>query len=228
MSLVQHELKLYLVNHASLSYVSDLSTPAKFDVVHREELFYQLGVRQFGNFARLKLEPPPPIRHLIGLAVSAEGDRWKAAGLDLEKDEVVDRIVKKLTSNAAMLEEYFSFTLTPNGELASLPLLLRGYTPDLARLPLFLMRLGPQVCWTKERECFESFLRELAYFYAAAGPLDGASSNDADSERAERWQIEHVLFPCMRRYLQAPKSLLDRDVVQVASLPDLYRVFERC
>lgn len=32
----------------------------------------------------------------------------------------------------------------------------------------------------------------------------------------------------MRRYLAAPKSLLDRDVVQVASLPDLYKVFERC
>jgi len=53
-----------------------------------------------------------------------------------------------------------------------------------------------------------------------------------DHERAQlhaaKWQVEHVLFPSMRRYLAAPKSLLDRDVVQVASLPDLYRVFERC
>lgn len=127
-----------------------------------------------------------------------------------------------------MLEEYFSFTLTPSGELTSLPLLLRGYTPDLARLPFFLMRLGPQVCWTKERECFESLLRELAYFYASAGPLNDQPTSEGDSERAERWQIEHVLFPCMRRHLQAPKSLLARDVVQVANLPDLYRVFERC
>lgn len=127
-----------------------------------------------------------------------------------------------------MLEEYFSFTLTDNGELTSLPLLLHGYTPDLSKLPLFLMRLGPQVCWTKERECFESFLRELAYFYAAANPIDDAKGNEESSERAERWQIEHTIFPCMRRYLQAPKSLLERDVVQVASLPDLYRVFERC
>jgi DNA mismatch repair protein MLH1 len=44
----------------------------------------------------------------------------------------------------------------------------------------------------------------------------------------EKWQIEHVLFPAMKRYLIAPKSLLTRDVVQIASLPDLYRVFERC
>jgi len=32
----------------------------------------------------------------------------------------------------------------------------------------------------------------------------------------------------MRHYLQPPKTLLDRDVVQVASLHDLYKVFERC
>jgi len=45
---------------------------------------------------------------------------------------------------------------------------------------------------------------------------------------AEKWQIQHVLFQAMRRYLAAPKSLLARDVIQVASMPDLYRVFERC
>jgi DNA mismatch repair protein MLH1 len=49
-----------------------------------------------------------------------------------------------------------------------------------------------------------------------------------EKEQAERWQIEHVLFPALRRYLAAPKSLLNGDVVQVANLPDLYRVFERC
>lgn len=32
----------------------------------------------------------------------------------------------------------------------------------------------------------------------------------------------------MRKYLVPPKALLDRDVVQIANLPDLYRVFERC
>lgn len=134
-----------------------------------------------------------------------------------------------------MLNEYFCMRITPEGTLASLPLLLRGYTPDLARLPLFLMRLGPQVCWTQERECFGSFLRELAYFYTpgdlsvsrkAQGP-EKADEEDAEG-KSERWQIEHVLFPVMRKYLQAPRNLLDRDVLQVANLPDLYRVFERC
>lgn len=87
-----------------------------------------------------------------------------------------------------------------------------------------------QVDWTSESECFGTFLRELALFYLPGPlPLEGDAKDDrAAREKVERWQIEHVLFPCARRYLCAPKSLLDRDVVQVADLPDLYRVFERC
>lgn len=92
------------------------------------------------------------------------------------------------------------------------------------------------------------FLRELAYFYVPGpGPLyvpppprtgnDDADANQDDHTTnpqqqealaTEKWQIEHVLFPAMKRYLIAPKCLLTRDVVQIASLPDLYRVFERC
>jgi DNA mismatch repair protein MLH1 len=108
-----------------------------------------------------------------------------------------------------------------------------------------------KVNWNSEQECFDTFLRELAYFYVPGpGPLLVPSTppghtgdDDADKDKddhnvnvqqqeeastAEKWQIEHVLFPAMKRYLIAPKSLLTRDVVQIASLPDLYRVFERC
>jgi DNA mismatch repair protein MLH1 len=92
------------------------------------------------------------------------------------------------------------------------------------------------VDWTSEIECFETFFRELAYFYAPLTfPSDTSTANNDDEAKAkekenaaEKWQIQHVLFPAMRRYLVPPKSLLDRDVVQVASLPDLYKVFERC
>lgn len=136
-----------------------------------------------------------------------------------------------------MLREYFCLGITPDGLVETLPMILRDYTPNLDKLPLFLMRLGPQVDWTSEQACFDSFLRELAYFYVPE-PLvpeveaqDGAADADANEKAAEKattWQIQHVLFPAMARYMVAPKSLLDRDVVQVANLPDLYRVFERC
>lgn len=158
-----------------------------------------------------------------------------------------------------MLQEYFSLGISEDGLDETLPMLLRDYTPNLDKLPLFLMRLGPQVRkarlliihssgswqvdWTAERECFNTFLRELALFYvpeplmngcpgegdvAKQSTDQGAEERAANAHRAMLWQIQHILFPAMARYLVPPKTLLDRDVVQVADLPELYRVFERC
>ncbi|KNZ81633.1 DNA mismatch repair protein Mlh1 [Termitomyces sp. J132] len=210
LSLIQHSTNLYLVNHGSLA----------------EELFYQLGVRQFGNFSRMKLDPPPPLRNLVEIAVNAEDSTKNSK---LTKSQIID-VLKILMPRREMLAEYFSLCISDAGLVESLPLLLRDYTPNLNNLPSFLMRLGPQVDWTSEIECFESFLRELAYFYTPGETVVPTSGSDDEQaqDQAERWQIQHVLLPAMRRYLFAPKSLLDRDVVQAASLPDLYKVFERC
>jgi DNA mismatch repair protein MLH1 len=79
-----------------------------------------------------------------------------------------------------MLDEYFSLSFTETGDVDSLPMILKGYTPNLDRLPHFLLclatRVGPpcyrkleltvQVDWTNEKKCFESTLRELAFFYS--------------------------------------------------------------
>ncbi|OBZ78145.1 DNA mismatch repair protein Mlh1 [Grifola frondosa] len=213
LSLIQHSTKLYLVNHGALS----------------EELFYQLGLRQFGNYSRLRLDPPPPLRTLVTIAVDAEDGIDKSR---LSKPEIIDCIVDTVMARRNMLQEYFSMSVSAEGLVESIPLLLGDYTPNLDKLPLFLMRLGPQVNWTSEMECFDTFLRELAFFYVPE-PLTPAisqelRSEDMGEERAMKWQVQHVLFPAISRYLVPPKTLLDRDVVQVADLPDLYRVFERC
>lgn len=50
-------------------------------------MFYQLGLRQFGNFARLKLDPPAPLRALIALAVDAEQNTELSK---LSKPQIVD------------------------------------------------------------------------------------------------------------------------------------------
>ncbi|KAL0571895.1 DNA mismatch repair protein Mlh1 [Marasmius crinis-equi] len=206
LSLVQHSTKLYLVNHGALA----------------AELFYQLGLRQFGDMSRLKLDPPPPLRKLIEIAVEAEETEGHTM---LSKPQIVERIHSILFERREMLAEYFSLNISSIGLVESLPLLLRDYTPNLDKLPQFLMRLGPQVNWTSETECFDTFLRELANFYVP-GPLvtdKAAAEEESAVEKAEKWQIQHVLFPAMRRYLLAPKTLLDDDVVQVADLPDLYK-----
>ncbi|CAL1709149.1 unnamed protein product [Somion occarium] len=126
LSLIQHAKKLYLVNHGALA----------------EELFYQLGLRQFGNFSRIRLEPPPSLRTLVSLAVHAEEG---AKNSRLSEDQIVDRIVEILMDRREMLVEYFSMTISSEGMVESIPLLLKHYTPNLDKLPLFLMRLGPQV-----------------------------------------------------------------------------------
>jgi len=195
-----------------------------------EELFYQLGLRQFGNFHRLKLDPPAPIRTLIRLAVQNE-ESLKQHAFPYKEEDIVNRIVAKLMERADMLDEYFSVRFNEREELESLPMLLKGYTPNLDKLPLFLMRLGPQINWTSELECFQTFLRELAYFYCPEylpGQPDHPTDGDKSAAKAESWQVQHVVFPALRKYFVAPKILLDRDVVQIANLPDLYKVFERC
>lgn len=82
--------------------------------------------------------------------------------------------------------------------------------------------------WQSEKECFFTLMREIAHFYSPSPshfiPSDGARSQ----AKAATWQTEHVLFHALRKFLVAPRSLLESDVVQVANLPDLYRVFERC
>lgn len=53
----------------------------------REELFYQLGLRQFGNFGNFRLDPPAPLRRLISLAVENEDEIEKCG---LQVDQVID------------------------------------------------------------------------------------------------------------------------------------------
>jgi DNA mismatch repair protein MLH1 len=106
-----------------------------------------------------------------------------------------------------------------------------------------------QVDWDDEKECFESFLRELAFFYSPRPFSDLPTDTDTDTvdndddsgdhghpqgDTAEEtqhqlWQLEHVLFPSMRRYTAWPREMMNNgDVRQVANLPDLFRIFERC
>ena len=150
------------------------------------------------------------------------------------------------------MDEYYSIKINDNLELQSLPLLLQGFTPNLDRLPQFLMRLGPeassptidalslistQVDWSQEVTCLEGIARELAFFYRPGSLADvleatveRADSSESEAQMADKWQIEHVVFPAMRDHLWPPKALVEQSstVTQIANLPDLYRVFERC
>ena len=50
-----------------------------------------------------------------------------------------------LKSKADMLKEYFSLEISDSGHIISLPLLLDSFTPNLDRLPVFLLHLATEV-----------------------------------------------------------------------------------
>jgi hypothetical protein len=57
----------------------------------------------------------------------------------------IQSIEQVLMDKRVMLRDYFSLEINDDGELVSIPLLLKGYSPSLGKLPTFLLRLGPNV-----------------------------------------------------------------------------------
>lgn len=244
---VQGGVKLYLIDYGKACY----------------EYLYQVGLTDFGNFGTIQFNPPLDLRELLGMAAEVEMEaeqgrgrakvKGKGKATDGQQDEdmpdatslspsfdptvLVDLVASQLIERREMLLEYFSFEISPAGELLSIPLLVKGYMPPvMAKLPHFLLRLGPHVNWNDEKECFETFLRELASFYTPEQlpPLseekDEADLDEAIKARRKhvRWAVEHVFFPAFKARLVATRTLMNGGVLEVANLKGLYRVFERC
>ncbi|KOS48742.1 hypothetical protein ACN38_g247 [Penicillium nordicum] len=238
---IQSGVKLYLIDYGLACH----------------EFFYQVGLTDFGNFGVIRLDPAPKLVDLLKIAAESEQQEYSDSGGEEEADSIFANapgmIARTLVERREMLNEYFSLQISPDGDLLAIPLLLKGYLPALAKLPRFLLRLGPYVDWNSEEGCFRTFLRELATFYtpeqlpvlsqvaqdtsgesAMQGPVvaDDSGVEDEDaSVRARRAQmvrmLEYAVFPALRARLVATSRLL-RGVVEVADLKGLYRVFERC
>ncbi|GAA98976.1 hypothetical protein E5Q_05664 [Mixia osmundae IAM 14324] len=211
LSLIQHATKLYIARHDECL----------------EELFYQLGLRQFGQMGRMLLDPPPKLSELIQIAVDHEPQVTNA---HLSPDEIKERATRRWLERRDMVAEYFAIDLDELDRVVSVPLILPGYTPPLENLPRFFLHGAVQIEWTSERGCFASMLRSIARMSLPLPPeLETMPTGvSLPPETAYRWQIEHVLFPALKAYLVAPVSLRDQGIIHVASLSNLYKVFERC
>ncbi|KAI8057848.1 putative DNA mismatch repair protein mlh1 [Syncephalis plumigaleata] len=212
--LIQHDTRLYVMELNRISRV----------------FFYQAILREFCNFGRIELTPPANIRDLIQLAVRHEMNYVDANQLRTP-DEIANDVTELLIERRAMLLEYFGLDISSEGELQSIPLILRGYTPELCRLPAFLLRLGFEVDWTEEKPCLEGIASELATFYALTPPSYYTLSNDDRLLAREKYRsiVEHLLLPAFKSSIIIPNTLVEQQcVVQIAHLPDLYRIFERC
>ncbi|XP_013398053.1 DNA mismatch repair protein Mlh1-like [Lingula anatina] len=94
-------------------------------------------------------------------------------------------------------------------------------------LPMYILRLATEVEWDTEKECFETFARETSEFYAMK--KDSFQLLKEDSSESWKWTTEHVIYPVIRTSLYPPKLFAENaSFLQIANLPDLYKVFERC
>ncbi|XP_035982412.1 DNA mismatch repair protein Mlh1 [Fundulus heteroclitus] len=213
-TLIQHRTKLYLLDTTKLS----------------QELFYQILVYDFGNFGVLRLSTPAPLYELAMLALDSEESGWTEE--DGPKEGLARYIVDFLQKKAEMLEDYFSMEIDQEGNLTGLPLLLDKYTPIMEGLPMFVLRLATEVNWDNEKECFRDFSRECSAFYSVRKRyvLEPEPGDEPEGEASSwRWKVEHILFRAFRSLFSPPKAFSeDGAVLQIADLPDLYKVFERC
>ncbi|KAK9459348.1 histidine kinase-like ATPase [Lipomyces oligophaga] len=200
---IQYGVKLYLVDYGAVCF----------------NLFYQIGVSDFGNFGVIKLQPSVSLLSLIEIdSVESEGDH-----ADIQYK------LEQLQSMKSMLLEYFSLEID-DGELKAIPLLLKGYIPPLAKLASFISRLL-ETDWTEEKSCFRYILRQLASFYVPESLQDNEDVHDKvcgqERQAKVKQTLEQVLFPTIARRLVATESLLPA-VIEIANLPNLYHIFERC
>jgi DNA mismatch repair protein MLH1 len=186
-----------------------------------EELFYQIILQEFENFGQLKLSRPLSIKDCVLIAIEMEKEKGNLPEEIQDAQEIAQSITTTITDRRDMLLEYFSMEISQGGQLVSLPLILRGYIPSMDKLPLFLLRLGTEVDWFHEQNCFESFSRELAIFYSLDPPINLLVHDDYIDK------VEHIIFPSFKTHFFAPTKL-KQYVTQLANLNDLYKIFERC
>ncbi|KAF9134519.1 DNA mismatch repair protein [Mortierella sp. 14UC] len=238
--LIQNELALYLINYEAIS----------------EELFYQICLRDFSNFGYIRLSNPVSIKDMVHMALDdeqelMEKDEWPE---ELKpKDEIAQTVANTLVARKEMLKEYFSICITNDGKLSAIPMMIKGYVPNLEKLSDFLWRLGSEIDWTSEKGCFQTLARELAIFYSTQperveDPFmdngdddDEKDENEGESDHNKKTpqeiqdalfqhMVSSLIFPALKRHFIPPKALIEQSgmVVQVAQVKDLYKVFERC
>ncbi|KAF6009549.1 hypothetical protein HII12_003093 [Brettanomyces bruxellensis] len=209
---LQYDVRLYLMDYASVC----------------NEFFYQVGLSDFSNFGRIRFTNPVDIRELLKTEIYDNAELMEKYYQDAPKlDDLINTVFIEMSE---MLNEYFSIEIDKTNKeypkLKTLPMLMQNYIPSFNKLSLFLFKIGTKVNWENEQDCLGGVLRQLALFYIPE-PLDNDDPNEKEDREKTSYTLEDIIFPSIKKRFIATENLV-RDVVEIANLPGLYKVFERC
>ncbi|KAJ8442861.1 hypothetical protein Cgig2_022227 [Carnegiea gigantea] len=190
-ALLQYKTHLYLANVVNLS----------------KELMYQQVLRRFAHFTAIQLSDPAPLPELIMLGLKEEDIDADCSENDDLKQKIAEICLKQppqplasspdaqmntelLKGKAEMLDEYFCIYIDQQGSLSRLPVVLDQYTPDMDRVPEFVLCLGNDVDWEDEKSCFQTISAALANFYAMHPPMLPNPSGDGLQHYKKKSVIE--------------------------------------
>lgn len=173
-ALLQYKTHLYLANVVNLS----------------KELMYQQVLHRFAHFNAIQLSDPAPLPELIMLGLKEEDIDADCSENDDLKQKIAEMNTELLKGKAEMLEEYFCIYIDQQGSLSRLPVVLDQYTPDMDRVPEFVLCLGNDVDWEDEKSCFQTISAALATFYAMHPPMLPNPSGDGLQHYKKKSVIE--------------------------------------
>ncbi|XP_044744859.1 DNA mismatch repair protein Mlh1 [Coccinella septempunctata] len=204
-ALLQHNTKLYLCDTKKIL----------------RELLYQFVIYNFQNLGSINLSEKISIQELALIALDLPETNWTPE--DGPKEELAQRVAEILIDHSEMLGDYFSMEIDKSGNLCSVPLLLDNYFPSMTDLPMYIIRLATEVNWDSEKDCFDTFARETARYYAIITLDTKFESNDW------QWVVQQVVYPAIKDFFIPPKEFTENAaILEIANLPSLYKVFERC
>ncbi|GMM29384.1 mismatch repair ATPase [Martiniozyma asiatica (nom. inval.)] len=217
---LQYDVKLYLVDYGSIF----------------AELFYQIGLADFANFGRIVIEGGVDMCNLVQTEILSnfkDGQEAQVAqnqnvALQMSNEELKDSITQCFLEMSEMWEEYFCINIVQRDGsiyLDSLPLMVKNYIPPWSKLALFIWRVITRVEFEDEKACLGGILRQLALFYIPSSVDETTGNKALQKETLEA--VENILMPCLKRKFIATENIT-RDIVEIANLPGLYKVFERC
>ena len=209
----QYDVQLFLCDYASIL----------------NQFYYQMALINFCNYGELEIDEPVSLSTLLDPLYEETNDLNS-------KEETIQNILNM----KEMYQEYFQISITQhNGEyyLNTLPMILRGIQPVMDKIPFFLYRLGNAVNYEAEKECLQGIMQQIALLYIPE-IIDPSSNQeleppDIDNETTLNKRdkinglLENFIFPQLRQKFLVTKNLSD-SIIQIADLPGLYKIFERC